>query len=87
MTRQSPQPPSLQPGTVAEVHSLKSAAGKKLNGKQCLVVRFDPDADRWECCIEQEFAGTSAVSTRRDERREGPLAEVTKTATHEHALV
>ena len=81
MSRMMPQPPNLQPGTVAEVHSLKSVAGKKLNGKKCLVVRFDPDAGRWECCIEQEFAGTSAVSSRLPRRHE------TRSHSQQHALV
>lgn len=47
---------TIKEGTVATVHSLKSAAGKKLNGSRVLVLKRPPltDEGRWEVRVEFE---------------------------------
>lgn len=47
-----PPSESVKEGTVAMVHSLQSAGGKKTNGSRVLVMRHHPEQDRWQVRVE-----------------------------------
>jgi hypothetical protein len=43
---------SIQPGRIVKIHSLQSAAGKQLNGKRAVVLRFVLEDDRFEVILD-----------------------------------
>jgi len=45
---------AIEPGTVVRIHSLKSAAGQKLNGQRALVIQLVENGTRWQVRVEQE---------------------------------
>lgn len=47
-------PTPIQEGTIAMIHSLESAAGKRMNGSRTLPIRYRPEQARWEVRVEFE---------------------------------
>ena len=45
---------AIEAGTVVRIHSLKSAAGQKLNGQRALVIQLVENGTRWQVRVEQE---------------------------------
>jgi hypothetical protein len=53
-------PTKVQPGIICQVDGLKSAAGQKLNGCECAVIRYISDDERFEVRMRDE-EGTKAL--------------------------
>jgi len=45
---------AIEAGTVVRIHSLKSAAGKRLNGRRAAVIRYIEEESRWQVRVEEE---------------------------------
>lgn len=71
-------PTKVQPGIICQVDGLKSAAGQKLNGCQCAVIRYISEDERFEVRMKDE-EGTKAL-------KEANLIPVEKLVlpTHSH---